>query len=119
MKGTLAAEVLRPDDAYAAARVGKSRAESNGRLKGRAVRVGLEDSDGRLDAVGVTQNAGGDGGIVRGGGRVFEPSIPPAEDLVNGASDAVELGVEEGLLLQAVGGSVAVPISYCPSGVAV
>ena len=107
-KGAIAAEVLRADDADAAARVGESRAKSDGRIKGRAVRVGLEDRDSGLDAVGVTQDAGGDGGAVRGGGRVFKPSIPPAENLVNGASDAVRLGVKGGLLLQAVRGSVAV-----------
>ena len=107
-KGAIAAEVLRADDADAAARVGESRAKSDGRIKGRAVRVGLEDCGGGLEAVGVAQDSGGNGGKVRGGGRVLERSIPPAENLVNGASDAVRLGVKRGLLLQAVRGSVAV-----------
>ena len=122
MEGTLAAEVLRADDAYSTARVGKSRAEPSGRLKGRAVRVGLEDDDGGFEATGVAQNARSDGGTVREDGCVFEPSISPSEDFVNGASDAVGLGVKGRLLLQAVGGSVAVADILLPhwsGGVAV
>ena len=107
-EGAIAAEVLRADDADAAARVSEGRTKTDGRIKGRAVVVGLEDRDRGLQTVGIAQDAGGDGGIVRGGGRVFKPSIPPAENLVNGASDAVRLGVKGGLLLQAVRGSVAV-----------
>ena len=122
MEGTLAAEVLRADDAYSTARVGKNRAESNGRLKGRAVRVGLEDGDGGFEATGVAQDARSAGATVRGDGCVLEPSISTAEDFVNGASDAVGLGVKGRLLLQAVGGSVAVADILLPhwsGGVAV
>ena len=65
MEGACAAEVFRADDADAAARVGESRSKADGRIKGGAVVVGLENCDRGLEAAGIAQDAGGDGVLAR------------------------------------------------------
>ena len=63
MEGAFAAEVIRADDADAAARVGQ--------IEGGAVVVGLENCDRGLEAAGIAQDAGGDGVLARRGWRVL------------------------------------------------
>ena len=72
MEGAFAAEVIRADDADAAARVGKSRAKADDRIEGGAVVVGLENRDRGLEAAGIAQGAGGDRVLARRGWRVLE-----------------------------------------------
>jgi len=72
MERAFAAEVIRADDADAAARVGQSRTKADGRIEGGAVVVGLENCDRGLEAAGITQDAGFDGVLARRGWRVLE-----------------------------------------------
>ena len=103
MEGTIAAEILRADDADSAARVGKGRTEAGRGKEDRAIGVGLENGGGWLDAFGVAQDAGGSRGVDWCDGIVLEASIAPSEDFFDGARNSVRLGVEGKLPLCPVG----------------
>jgi hypothetical protein len=122
MEGTIAAEILRADDADSAARVGKGRTEAGRGKEDRAIGVGLENGGGWLDAFGVAQNAGGSRGVGWCDGIVLEAPIAPSEDFFDSARNSVRLGVEGELPLRPAGCGEAVADVLLPhwcGGVAV